>query len=370
MSLRGTARRLYWGVLGLLRLLTRPVRKDRGLQSAVIQAYRGYGTETGVYLMGRVFRQLRFGSGLPPGSLRRAVADLARRLTRWGMGGARVKARFQGAEQTVETDLDGYFRIDMELEAEPDRRHLWHDVELEVEAKGEVVHETGSVFIPPPTARVLVISDIDDTVMHTGVANTLRMLWRQFMQPAESRTVLPGVPALYRAFHEGPSGDEHNPVLYVSRAPWSIYEVLERFFQMHGIPAGPVLFLREWGLSLQSPLPRRAREHKRKVIEGMLERYPGWPVVLIGDSGQHDPELYARIVHQQPDRIKAVYIRDVSRSRRRAEEIAHLAREVAAAGSSLLLAEDTAAMARHAAEEGFISAEHVAEVEAEAQDEP
>ena len=55
--------------------------------------------------------------------------------------------------------------------------------------------------------------------------------------------------ALYRALHAGAAGDEGNPMLYVSRAPWGIYDILEEFFQHHDIPAGPVLFLREWGIS-------------------------------------------------------------------------------------------------------------------------
>ena len=38
-------------------------------------------------------------------------------------------------------------------------------------------------------------------------------------------------------------------MLYVSRAPWGIYEILEEFFRRHDIPVGPILFLREWGLS-------------------------------------------------------------------------------------------------------------------------
>ena len=60
-------------------------------------------------------------------------------------------------------------------------------------------------------------------------------------------------------------------MLYVSRAPWGIYDILEAFFQHHAIPVGPILFLREWGISLRSPLPRRAVDHKRHLIEAMME---------------------------------------------------------------------------------------------------
>ncbi|HEM47669.1 MAG TPA: DUF2183 domain-containing protein, partial [Alphaproteobacteria bacterium] len=209
------------------------------------------------------------------------------------------------------------------------------------------------VYVPPPTARYVVVSDIDDTVMHTGVANRLKMLWRLFVQSAESRVAFPGVVELYRALHDG-LDDEGNPMLYVSRAPWSVYEVLAAFFRLKGIPEGPVLFLREWGLTLQRPLPRRAEDHKRDLIDGMLRRYRELPFVLIGDSGQHDPEIYVDIVRRHPDRVRAVYIREVGSNPRRRKEVLSLARELAEVGCPMILAEDSAAMAEHAREIGLI----------------
>ena len=61
-------------------------------------------------------------------------------------------------------------------------------------------------------------------------------------------------------------------MLYVSRAPWGLYEMLSEFFQRHGIPVGPVLFLREWGLSWTHPLPRRATDHKQALIAAHAAR--------------------------------------------------------------------------------------------------
>ena len=192
--------------------------------------------------------------------------------------------------------------------------------------------------------------------MRTGVANKLGMMWRLFVRDADSRTAFPGVAALYRALHAGASGDECNPMLYVSRAPWGIYDVLEEFFQVHDIPVGPVLFLREWGMSWRSPLPRRAEDHKRVLIEAIMEVYGAMPVVLIGDSGQHDPEIYRRAVERYGARVLAVYIRDVSRRDARIRgEIEAMTAAVRAAGSDLVLAADTVAMAEHAAALGLVA---------------
>ena len=44
--------------------------------------------------------------------------------------------------------------------------------------------------------------------------------------------------------------------------------------------------------------------------------YPDLPFVLMGDSGQQDPELYTRLAETHPGRVRAIYIRDVSCDRR------------------------------------------------------
>jgi phosphatidate phosphatase APP1 len=191
------------------------------------------------------------------------------------------------------------------------------------------------------------------------------MLWRLFVQNAESRTVFPGVSHLYRALHAGATGDEGNPMLYVSRAPWGLYDMLEAFFQRHDIPVGPILFLREWGVSFRHPLPRRAVDHKRHLIEAMMALYDKMPFVLIGDSGQHDPEVYRRIVERYGGRVRAVYIRDIAaRGPERSAEVTAMAETLRAVGAHLVLAADTLAMAEDAGRLGLITPEAVADVAA------
>lgn len=104
-----------------------------------------------------------------------------------------------------------------------------------------------------------------------------------------------------------------------------------------------------------SLLPRRARDHKRDAIRHILDVYPDMRFILVGDSGQRDPEIYNRILRQHPGRILGIYIRDVSNTRKRSEAIDRLAREAREAGCDLILAADNLAMAEHAASEGLIA---------------
>ena len=94
----------------------------------------------------------------------------------------------------------------------------------------------------------------------------------------------------------------------------------------------------------------------------MLDLYSNLPFVLVGDSGQHDPEVYADVVREHPGRVRAVYIRNVSRRPGRASKIEELARSVATAGSTLVLAADTVAMAEHAAGLGLVGPRAVGDV--------
>lgn len=346
----------------LVRVATRRVESSPGL---VVQPYRGYGSRKEIFLRGGVFEQ-------PAGSRRlgesfRLLSRIMQRLLRTGASGIDVDVHFYGQSARVTTDEDGYFQAHLLLDEEPPSDRIWHAIEVELAdpPSDKTIarrSSTSEIFIPGERSRFVVVSDIDDTIMYTGVANKLKMFWRLFAQDAESRIAFPGVASLYHAFHIGKGGDEDNPILYVSRGHWGLYEMLVEFFHVHDIPPGPILFLREWGVSLTSPIPRRAVDHKAELLRTMLAIYDTSPFVLVGDSGQHDPEIYAEVVRAYPDRIAAVYIRDVSGSTTRAGEIETLASEIEEAGSSLVLAADSYAMARHAREHGLISAsamEHV-----------
>jgi phosphatidate phosphatase APP1 len=343
----------------LLHVLSRPVRRARGRRGVVLQPYRGYGSASRIFVIGRAFWQ-----STEAGAEVSELRDVMRRIRRRPVRGARIRARFYGAVIEVATDDDGYFRIEMAPGEPLPPEVRWHRLDLAMLAPARVAAEA-EVYVPPPESRFVVVSDIDDTVMHTGVANKLGMLWRLFVQDAESRTVFPGVSHLYRALHRGCGGDEANAMLYVSRAPWGIYELLEEFFRRHEIPVGPILFLREWGIGWRHPVPRRARDHKRVLIEAMMALYADMPFVLIGDSGQHDPELYARLAADTGGRVRAVYIRDVAaRGKERAAEVAALAATLKRSGAHLVLARDSLAIAEDAARLGLIAPEAVEEVRA------
>ncbi|TDO08648.1 MULTISPECIES: App1 family protein [Halomonas] len=349
-------RRATLFVKRLVGIAARPMKRDNGHGGLTVTPYRGYGSPQEAFLTGRVFRQAPLSKRVPRQGFLRDLVDVVRRIARHGVADACVDIRLGDNHVCVATDRDGYFDAQLPLVSPLPGDSAWHRAELWVTAGEEgPMRASVEVFIASAETDLLVISDIDDTVMYTGVADKLRMLYRLFMERPDQRKAFPGVAALYQALHRGADDRGKRPILYVSRGPWAIYEMLETFFQLNRIPVGPILFLREWGISLRHPWPRRAEDHKQQLIDRMLAMFEGVPCILIGDSGQHDPEVYTRIVKAHPDRVEAIYIRRVDRRVDRQRAIQVLCDQIRHTRCDLVLAADSVLMAEHAHAQGYIS---------------
>jgi phosphatidate phosphatase APP1 len=349
---------------GLKQRLARTIGDD----PITIVAYDGYGTAERLSLRGRVLEHSGVGGARDNDTVWNNLLNMYRRFESDEIAGARVLARFGAIEQEVVTDGEGFFQLELQPAQPLPTDRLRHEITLELlepqRPDHAPVQSTGCVFVPPPTAQFGVISDIDDTVVQTDATHLLRMARSVFLSNARTRLPFKGVAALYRALNQGTIPASANPLFYVSSSPWNLYDLLTEFLTLNGIPRGPI-FLRDWGISEQELLPTQHRGHKLDAIRQVIERYPALPFILIGDSGQEDPEIYREVVKLYPGRIHAVYIRNVSRNPARGEAIRTLAEEVVADGSTLILADDTLAVARHAAEHGWISAATIGLIEAE-----
>jgi phosphatidate phosphatase APP1 len=200
-----------------------------------------------------------------------------------------------------------------------------------------------------------VISDIDDTIIVTGVKNLGKRAWALFMAEASARRPFEGVAALYDAFARGSTGEPlgQNPLFYVSSSPWNLYEHLDFFLEVHGIPKGPIL-LRDWGLTEDGFAPGGGHGHKRKKMKAVLDAFPELPFVLIGDSGQEDAEHYRSLVEEYGRRIRVVYIRTVPHPKGRARELQEIAERVRDAGSTLVVVATSREIEADAARRGLI----------------
>jgi phosphatidate phosphatase APP1 len=199
-----------------------------------------------------------------------------------------------------------------------------------------------------------VISDIDDTILITHATNPVRMGLTMFLNNARTRQTFPDVPHFYQALQQGTQGLAVNPLFYVSSSPWNMYDLLVEFLQVQGIPLGPMVSLRDWGITRQEFLPSKHRQHKLGAIRVILDLLPNLPFLLIGDSGQEDAQIYREVALGYPGRILGVYIRLVNGGRNRGEAMREAGEQILATGSAFLLTADTQEMMRHATEQGWI----------------
>ena len=149
-----------------------------------------------------------------------------------------------------------------------------------------------------------VISDIDDTVKVTNVANRKELLANTLVREFYA---VPGMTELYRRWQE--MGTAFH---YVSASPWQLANCLHSFLFDAGLPAGS-LHLKLFRLKDSTPLgrlPSRKRS-KRRTIEQIMADFPGRTFLLVGDSGERDPELYAAIAKRNPRQVAGVVIRQV-----------------------------------------------------------
>jgi phosphatidate phosphatase APP1 len=328
-------------------MTARPGRDRRHVE---LQAFRGYGTPARLLLRGRVLRS----TGLVRSRLGDSVLDNLRnmfhRFESDEVPGALVAARAAlGDEARAVTDQEGYFEFVLDLPRPLDDPRVWEPVELELlapTAPAGVTHATAQVLIPRDP-QYAVISDLDDTVLHSHATSLWQMARLTLLHNAHTRLPFEGVAGFYQALQRGRDGEALNPVFYVSNSPWNLYDLLEDFLDLHGIPRGPLL-LRDWSLRTL----KAGGSHKLAAIEALLAAYPGLQVVLVGDSGERDPEIYRQVVLRHPGRVLAVYVRDVAPDRHQA--VRAIAAELAGHGVELVFSPDTEAARGHALDRGLI----------------
>ncbi|WP_157991512.1 App1 family protein [Caldimonas tepidiphila] len=329
-------------------------------RSAFIVPYIGFGTPQRLLVSGRVLRGRPMLPALPGDTGLRNLLRFYRQMASHEMPGARMTVAFGGTEQQVVADEEGYFHAEIEP-ASPLPPGPWQQVALRLEQPE--AHGVAQVRVPPATARFGIISDIDDTVVWTHASRRLKMLLTVARGNPHTRRPLAGVGALYRALQAGAGGNECNPIFYVSSSPWNLYPPLLEFLDLQRIPTGPLL-LKDFGDHTLFAL-RDHHTHKLASIERILEIHPSLPFVLIGDSGEQDPEIYREVVHRYPQRVRAIYIRQVAPDAARLAALDRLIGEVSESGAQLVLVPDSEFAAAHAAAEGLIDPARLTEVRAE-----
>jgi phosphatidate phosphatase APP1 len=203
----------------------------------------------------------------------------------------------------VTSDEEGLFRLDLPGPL-PVGRHPVKATLHDDERRFRVAPASLQVFAAKP--GVAVISDIDDTVLDSQVRSKRKLVWKVLTSNARKLKTFAGAPELYRALAK-----KGYPIVFVSGSPINLYTRLRRFFGLRGFPAAP-LMLKNLGRGEGSDSLLEQQAYKLKRIDEVAALLPGYRLILIGDSGEKDPEIYARAAKKRPKQVKAILIHDVT----------------------------------------------------------
>jgi phosphatidate phosphatase APP1 len=276
--------------------VVQPRLRERGWRATIIP-YTGYGGPDWVRVLARVL--LTRPPAGPDGRPRDKVRGW-RRFATLPVRNASVTVEVAGRRHEVRADRSGY--VDCVVEGELPAG--WGTVRLS-SAGAEPVQ--APVRLVGPDVRFGIVSDIDDTVMVTALPRPLLAAWNTFVLDEHARTAVPGMAVLYERLA---AARPDAPLFYLSTGAWNVAPALTRFLSRHLYPAGPLL-LTDWG-----PTPdrwfRSGQAHKRTTLARLAREFPQIRWLLIGDDGQHDPELYTEFAAAHPGRVAAVAIRHLS----------------------------------------------------------
>lgn len=330
------------------------------IDNVLIISYRSYGTANHLYVLGRALDDVPLKIVEDQGFIT-TVRNTVRQFNTYEIRNAEIDLEIPGIIRLSESsDEEGYFLFDKTVEEDLSDKadeEGWVTVNLHYkgvkgksDAPGEE-HFNGELLIPEERAEYGVISDIDDTILHTGVTSflKLRLLKNSLLTNAYNRIPLEGAPEFYQKLHLGKCGENKNPIFYLSNSPWNLYQYLKLFLDYNKFPKGPILLR-----NFRSPFDRSLKPekpHKQKEIINILKTYPKLNFILIGDSGEHDASIYTDIAVQYPERIKAIYLLSVQH-KRQMRRIKNIVDDFKA---TPVLMVDTAAIAEeHARKNGFI----------------
>jgi len=151
-----------------------------------------------------------------------------------------------------------------------------------------------------------VISDIDDTIKISEVRDREALLRNTFCRPFRP---VPGMANRYRQWQTENRVQFH----YVTASPWQLYLPLTQFALSNDFPAG-TFHMKQFRVKDSSvwSLFKSPQKYKRDIIEPLLGRFPQRAFVLVGDSGEKDPEIYGELARRHPEQVRRIFIRNVT----------------------------------------------------------
>lgn len=336
------------------------IKKIFGLgYKPTIVPFIGFGNNNKAILFGIVKEDKGIAKPKRKHSFWKNMRQMLKRYSSSVIENTKVKIEFLGKEAEVVTNEYGIFRCELELDKTTiEHNKIWHTAHYKLLNEENSNEVTGQVMLISNQVDYGVISDVDDTFLVSHSTQTLKKLRLMIFRNAVTRIPFKGIAGFFNALNQRENSQNLNPMFFVSSSEWNLYDLLYDFSLFHNIPKG-VYLLKDSKLTLLNlwKSGKGLHEHKIEKIEFLLTFYNNLKFILIGDSGQKDPENYLRIVKKFPNRILAIYIRKIG-TKKRLKRLSGLVKEADANNTEMLIVQDTREAAVHAIKNKYITAKH------------
>ena len=277
-----------------------------------IRVYHGYGHQKNLVVYGHVLAYKPIRTSKYTNNLFLNIIHLIRLFFVKPIPNVRVQMRWNSQHFFSTTEKDGFFKFEWQSNEKIEAG--WHPIVVNsIDGQGKTTATgEGKIFVPHSTQYGF-ISDIDDTVLISHSSKTGKKLRTMFTKNPRSRKTFDDAVKFYQLLslaHTTP--DLLNPFFYVSSSEWNLYDDLNEFFKHNDLPKGAFLLnsIKKWYQLFSTGNTK----HQGKLIRAVriLEAFPKQQFILLGDNSQRDPEIYSMIANKYPDKIIAIYIRNVS----------------------------------------------------------
>ena len=277
----------------------------------LVKVYHGFGHKHNLTLYGNVYINKFDGKRNYSNNIVSNIVNLIKLFCIKPIPGAKVQLKWREQIFDTVTEKDGFYKF--EWESHGDVPAGWHLVNINLlDTTGNVIKEAeGRIFVPHVTQYGF-ISDIDDTVMVSYSATIYKRLKEMFTQNAHNRKAFCNVGLHYKLLSTAQTeSDVPNPFFYVSSSEWNLYEELNEFCKHNQLPTGVFLLsqVKRWYELFK--IGKTKHEGKLLRVYRILNAFPKQKFILIGDNSQADPFIYKTICEKHPEKVFAVYIRNV-----------------------------------------------------------
>lgn len=321
--------------------------------SVSIKLYHGYGHSHDLVVYGNAFKFKAKTTQKYSNNLFVNILYLFRLFILKPYPNLKLRLTFYDQVITQVSEYDGFFKF--EWDAGRELGTGWHEVKVEAldDDENVLAECPGTVYVPHITQYAFV-SDVDDTIMVSHSATILRRMRELFIKNPRTRKTFPGAQLHYSLLAlSHTSVDKPNPFFYVSSSEWNLYDYLVETFRFNKLPEGVFLLnqIKQWTNLIRTG--KTGHEGKLLRVMRIIAAFPDQKFVFFGDNSQQDPNIYASIASKYPEKVEAVYIRNVVL--RKAEETKKTLNTIQALGIKTCLFRNSSEAISHSRTIGLIA---------------